>query len=53
MALPSVRGAQRSWQQEPELACVRDPSEVEKRPAHEREEFLALWADVADLLARM
>jgi hypothetical protein len=37
---------------EPELACVRDPSELNKLAPDERKEFLALWADVAAVLAR-
>jgi len=37
---------------EPELACVRDPSELNKLAPDERKEFLALWADVAAVVAR-
>ena len=47
-----VRRALTSWQKEPDLACVRDPGELEKLPAGEREECLALWAEVAAELAR-
>ena len=47
-----VREALTRWQMEPELACVRDPSELNKLAPDERKEFLALWADVAAVLAR-
>ena len=33
-------------------ACVRDPGELDKLPADERKEYLALWADLAAVLAR-
>jgi serine/threonine-protein kinase len=47
-----VREALTRWQKEPDLACVRDPSELDKLPDDERKEYLALWADVAAILAR-
>jgi serine/threonine-protein kinase len=47
-----VRDALTRWQKEPELACVRDPGELNKLAPGERKEFLALWADVAAVLAR-
>jgi hypothetical protein len=31
---------------------VRDPGELDKLPADERKEYLALWADLAAVLAR-
>jgi hypothetical protein len=40
------------WRNETDLAGVRDADELEKLSAEERNEFLALWADVAALLAR-
>jgi serine/threonine-protein kinase len=40
------------WRDDPDLACVRDPGELDKLAADERQEFLALWADVAAALAR-
>jgi serine/threonine-protein kinase len=40
------------WRNETDLAGVRDADEVEKLSAEERDEYLALWADVAALLAR-
>jgi serine/threonine-protein kinase len=47
-----VREALTRWRKEPDLACVRDPGELNKLAAHERKEYLALWADVAAVLAR-
>jgi serine/threonine-protein kinase len=47
-----AREALTRWQKEPDLACVRDPSELDKLPEDERTEYLALWADVAAVLAR-
>jgi serine/threonine-protein kinase len=47
-----VREALTRWQKEPDLACVRDPGELDKLAADERKEYLALWADVAAVLAR-
>jgi serine/threonine-protein kinase len=48
-----VREALTRWQKEPDLACVRDPGELDKLPADERKEYLALWADLAAVLARI
>jgi serine/threonine-protein kinase len=52
----ATRGANRMaltrWQKEPDLACVRDPAELDKLAVDERRENLALWADLAALLAR-
>src|SRR6516225_6017075 len=31
------------WRMEPDLACVRDPGELDKLAADERKEYLALW----------
>jgi serine/threonine-protein kinase len=47
-----VRRALTNWKEDPELACVRDPGELNKLAPDERKEFLALWADVAAVLAR-
>jgi hypothetical protein len=47
-----VREALTRWQKEPDLACVRDPGKLDKLPADERKEYLALWADLAAVLAR-
>ena len=48
----AVRLALTRWQTEPDLACVRDPGELEKLAPDERKEYIALWADVAAVLAR-
>jgi serine/threonine-protein kinase len=47
-----VREALTRWQKEPDLACVRDPGELDRLPADERKEYLAIWADLAAVLAR-
>jgi serine/threonine-protein kinase len=53
---PAVRERARKmltrWQDDPDLACVRDPRELDRLAADERKEYLALWADVAAALAR-
>jgi serine/threonine-protein kinase len=53
---PATRGSNRvaltRWGNEPDLACVRDPGELDKLAPDERKEYLALWADVAAVLAR-
>jgi serine/threonine-protein kinase len=46
------RLALRRWRNQPDLACVRDPGELEKLAADERKEYLALWAEVAAVVAR-
>jgi serine/threonine-protein kinase len=40
------------WRYEPDLACVREPAELDKLAADERKEYLALWEEVAAVLAR-
>jgi serine/threonine-protein kinase len=47
-----VRKALTRWRKEPDLACVRDPGELNKLGADEREKYLALWDEVATVLAR-
>jgi serine/threonine-protein kinase len=47
-----VREALTRWRKEPDLACVRDPGELNKLPADERTEFVALWTQVASVIAR-
>jgi serine/threonine-protein kinase len=47
-----VRKALSYWREDPDLACVRDSGELDKLAADERKEFLALWAEVAAVLAR-
>jgi serine/threonine-protein kinase len=46
------RRALARWRYEPDLACVREPGELNKLAADERKEYLALWAEVAAVLAR-
>jgi serine/threonine-protein kinase len=46
------RTALTRWRNEPDLACVRDPGGLNKLPAAERKQCLALWADLAAVLAR-
>jgi serine/threonine-protein kinase len=48
----AVRQALTRWRNEADLACVRDPGALDKLAPDEREEYLALWADVAAVLAR-
>jgi serine/threonine-protein kinase len=56
LADPAARGVVRKaltrWREDPDLACVRDPSELNKLAAGERKEYLALWAEVTAALAR-
>jgi hypothetical protein len=40
------------WRHEPDLACVREPGELNKLPVVEQKEYLALWAELAAVLAR-
>jgi tetratricopeptide (TPR) repeat protein len=40
-----------SWHMDPHLASVRDPAELAKLPAAEREQWQRLWADVAKQMA--
>src|SRR5439155_17129860 len=39
------------WRQDRALASVRDPAELTRLPAEEREEWQQLWADVAAQIA--
>jgi serine/threonine-protein kinase len=48
----AVRSWLRKWQAEPDLACLREPAELEKLGAEERKQCRAFWDDVAGLLAR-
>jgi serine/threonine-protein kinase len=48
-----VHKAFMSWLDDPELACVRDPAELEKLATDERRAYVALWAKVATVLARI
>lgn len=40
------------WQQDPDLAGIRDAAELDKLPKEERAACRQLWADVAELLDR-
>jgi serine/threonine-protein kinase len=40
------------WQKEPDLACVRDPDQLDKLAADERKEYQAIWEQVAAVLVR-
>jgi serine/threonine-protein kinase len=51
-ARTGVRTALARWRADPDLACVRDPGELDRLAPDERKEYLALWADVAAVLAR-
>jgi serine/threonine-protein kinase len=51
-ARADVRKALTHWREDPELGCVRDPGALDKLAADERKEYVALWAEVAALLAR-
>jgi hypothetical protein len=47
-----ARAALRHWQNDPDLACLRDKDAVAKLPAEERATCEKLWADVAALLKK-
>jgi hypothetical protein len=42
----------RHWQDDSDLAGVRDPAALKNLPAEEREAWNNLWADVLDLLKK-
>jgi eukaryotic-like serine/threonine-protein kinase len=41
------------WRMDSNLACVRDPAELDKLAPDERKEYIAFWAEVAAVLARI
>jgi hypothetical protein len=41
------------WQQDPDLAGVRDPAALAQLPGAERAQWQKLWADVAALRAKL
>jgi serine/threonine-protein kinase len=47
-----LRNALTSWHEDHDLACIRDPGELNKLAAEERKEYRALWAEVDAVLAR-
>ncbi|HZY88683.1 MAG TPA: hypothetical protein VFE78_27920, partial [Gemmataceae bacterium] len=55
-ATPQVRATVqktlRHWQQDADLAGVRDPAALTKLPEADRAEWQKLWADVAALLKK-
>jgi tetratricopeptide (TPR) repeat protein len=51
-ARPAIVKTLRHWQQDPDLAGLRDPASLAKLPAEERKAFTQLWADVAALLEK-
>jgi serine/threonine-protein kinase len=51
-ARPPLVQALRYWQEDPDLAAVRDPAALAQLPQPERAAWQALWADVAALLER-
>ena len=40
------------WQDEPDLAGLREPARLKRLAVDERKDFLALWAEVGAVLAR-
>jgi hypothetical protein len=48
----AARQALRHWQQDPDLAGLRDAAALAKLPADEPKAFAQLWADVAALLKK-
>jgi tetratricopeptide (TPR) repeat protein len=48
----TVRQEMQRWQNDTDLAGIRDSSALAKLPAEERASFEKLWSDVADMLAR-
>ena len=40
------------WREDPDLAGLRDADALERLPPAERQEWRALWQEVADLLRR-
>jgi hypothetical protein len=47
-----VQEKMRDWQQDEDLAGVRDAAALARLPAAERRDWQKVWADVAALLAR-
>ena len=48
----AIRLALTRWRIEPDFACLREPGELNKLPADERNQCLALWNEVANLSKR-
>jgi hypothetical protein len=47
-----IQGRMRHWQQDTDLAGIRDAVALAKLPAEEQKAFIQLWADVAALLKK-
>ena len=47
-----VQGKMTHWQQDTDLAGVRDPKAPEKLPPDERDAWQKLWQDIDALLAK-
>ena len=48
----AVQQALRHWQQDADLAGIRDAAALAKLPADEQKAFSKLWADVAAVLKK-
>jgi tetratricopeptide (TPR) repeat protein len=48
----AVQQALRHWQEDSDLACVRDAAALAGLPTDDRNSFTKLWADVAELLKK-
>jgi serine/threonine-protein kinase len=46
----TVQAKLREWQEDPDLACIRDPAALASLPPDERDAFGRLWANVSELL---
>ena len=51
-ARQDVRQQLTRWRADPDLAGMRDPAELDRLPAEERKDCLALWVEVGALFAR-
>jgi hypothetical protein len=51
-ARPFIVGNLNHWQQDTDLAAIRDKAALAKLPADEQKVFTQLWTDVAALLKR-
>jgi serine/threonine-protein kinase len=51
-ARAAVQKAMKHWQQDPDLASIRDPAALAQLPADERGVIARLWAEVAALLKK-
>jgi serine/threonine-protein kinase len=49
---PDLRKTLDRWRGDAELACVRNPVELDQLGADERKKFVEFWAEVATVLAR-